>query len=146
MTDDITFFLPQQKKKPFEKQSINLLIKMSGDHDCMLNSGTEWRGGGLYTESMQKVVIKWTGFHLKNRPTVKTTRRMAAENITISPSSDFSVESFNDVRKAKLIKDLLKISHHEIAKCLRQCFPQSRMSGRKRASNLATSETSSSIF
>lgn len=25
-------------------------------------------GGALYTEPTQKVVIKWTGFHLKNRP------------------------------------------------------------------------------
>lgn len=48
-------------------------------------------GGALYTEPVQKVVIKWTGFHLKNRPIIKNTRRMAAENITISPSSDFSV-------------------------------------------------------
>lgn len=40
---------------------------------------------------------------------------MAAEHITVSPSSDFSVQSFNDDGKAKLIKDLLKISRHEKA-------------------------------
>lgn len=31
-------------------------------------------GGALYTEPTQKVVIKWTGFHLKNRPIDKKTR------------------------------------------------------------------------
>lgn len=63
---------------------------MSGDHHCMLNSGTKWRGE-LYAESMQKVIIKWNGIHLKNKPMLKNTRRMAAENITVSPSSDFPV-------------------------------------------------------
>jgi len=56
---------------------------------------------------MQKVIIKWNGISLKNRPIFKNTRRMAAQNITVSPPSDFSVWSFNGVGKAKLTR-LLK--------------------------------------